>query len=81
MCKVSVTAISITRIGYSAGGRLVFSRLGAGSALGDPAYDLADVIAHYGSQQVMASVSGCLWCTTMMNLKRRLYWYGDSAFA
>ncbi|AKU34910.1 phosphotransferase family protein [Lacticaseibacillus paracasei] len=46
-------------------------------ALGDPAYDLADVLAHYGSPATSHQFLDAYGARLDEDLKRRLYWYGD----
>ena len=46
-------------------------------ALGDPAYDLADVMAHYGDHGSWPGFLAAYGARLDDDLKHRLYWYGD----
>ncbi|TLQ25251.1 aminoglycoside phosphotransferase [Lacticaseibacillus rhamnosus] len=46
-------------------------------ALGDPAYDLADVMAHYGHRNSWPAFLRAYGANNDESLENRLYWYGD----
>lgn len=46
-------------------------------ALGDPAYDLADVMAHYGHRNSWQAFLRAYGANNDESLENRLYWYGD----
>ncbi|KLI74803.1 MULTISPECIES: phosphotransferase family protein [Lacticaseibacillus] len=46
-------------------------------ALGDPAYDLADVMAHYGNHDTWPAFLAAYGANMDDQLQHRLYWYSD----